>query len=118
MGSRLRRSKRPGSVDWLAAALALLCGCSLPLAEIKVKSADRAAAQVRRAGQMWGCHEQPSELFRVYLVCPKPKFTLGVMERDGSLLFACPDHVPEYCEKLGMKLLRDGSEDSQEIVEW
>lgn len=119
MGSRSRRSNRLAwSRRGLVAALALLSGCSLPLAQIRVKDPDRAVMQVRRAGHAWGCHELQSELFRVYLVCPKPKFRLGVMERDGNLAFACPDHDPEYCEKLGLKLLREGSDDCQEVTPW
>jgi hypothetical protein len=116
MGAWSHRSSRLGWAGVFGAALALLCGCSLPLAEIRVKSVDRAVAQVQRAGQAWGCSERPSELFRVYLICPMQKFTLGVMERDGNLAFACPDHDPEECEKLGRTLLREGSEDCQEVA--
>jgi hypothetical protein len=117
-GVLVARLKRLGHALGLGSLLGLACGCSLPLAEIKVRSPDRAVAQVRRAGQAWGCRELPSEQFRVYLICPDPKFTLGVMEREGNLAFACPDHTPSQCEKLARRLLYVGCDDCQEVAPW
>jgi len=90
------------------AALAPLAGCGPSVVEIEVKNTADALEQARRGGQAWGCHEQPSEVFGVYLVCPARETTFAVVEQSGKIAFVCPDRAPTKCERLGRQLLRHG----------
>lgn len=86
----------------------LVAGCGTPLLATSIPTTDATLAQVRRGGEAMGCHELPSEVFRLYLVCPDRDVTLGVMNTSGELGFACPDLRLKKCRRFVAEVRRAG----------
>ena len=76
-----------------------LGGCSTALLRTSIPTTPEALDEVRRGGQAWGCHERTSEVFRLYLVCPRQETVLGVADSNGRLGFACPDLRIKKCRR-------------------
>ena len=100
-----------------ALGLLIASGCTLSLEELPVPAKETTFTWVRSGGAAWGCHELASEIFQVYLVCPQRDVSLGVLEREGLLAFACPGRKPTTCANLARELLLQGGA-PREVVEW
>lgn len=89
-----------------------LGGCSTALLRTSIPTTPEALDEVRRGGQAWGCHERTSEVFRLYLVCPRQETVLGVADTNGKLGFACPDLRIKKCRRFVERIRRAGRDAS------
>jgi len=86
----------------------LFAGCGTSLLETEIPADDVSLTELRQGGEAWGCHERSSDIFVLYLECPRQGGVLGVLETDGELGFTCPERTPTECRQFVRDMRRRG----------
>jgi hypothetical protein len=77
-----------------------VAGCGTALLATRVPYSETGVAQLRAAGAARGCHEQPSQIFRLFLACPGRDQALGVSVEQDKFAITCPHLQHRGCRKL------------------